>query len=78
MCKEERSKILGHCCCLENGKSPSSQQRLLIEEYIPVFKSHLRQGPEYKTTRYISKKDLLVVLDFFWKTRKFNQTSKRI
>jgi len=68
MCQEsKRVSSFKYCTCLENNKEPTSNQRLLLEKYIPVFKLFLRQGPHPKVVHYFQKADLLVLLDFFSK-----------
>jgi hypothetical protein len=79
MCLESRHLIAGYCVCLENNKKPNQVQKLLIEKYIPVFKSFLRRGPHAKVVHYFVKTDLLVLLDFFSKqgnTIRFNNESE--
>ena len=64
MCKDDRRKISGYCSCLGTEKICSVEQRRLIEEYIAVFKSYLRKGPD-SSVRQFEKQDLLVLLNFF-------------
>ena len=61
MCLESRHLVAGYCVCLENNKKPNQVQKLLIEKYIPVFKSFLRRGPHAKVVHYFVKTDLLVL-----------------